>query len=101
MSGRSSSSPLPFLMYNPGHQILLMQNSQEELMELSFHGEDVFARAVISLIGVYYIFIIEYQHVAKGAYFFLQENILHDSLTRRPPLCYATRQDTLKLPKTN
>ena len=81
-------SSSPFLLYNLGQQILLMQNCQEEFMELSIHGEDVFTRAVISLIRIYYIFHLEYPVVAKRAYFFLQEHVLHDFLTKRS-LCYA------------
>ena len=77
--------------------MLLMQNSKEELMELSFHGEDVIARAVISLIGFYYIFHLKYPAVAKGAYLFLQEHVLHDFLAKRP-LRYAARLFELKIP---
>ena len=80
--------------------MLLMQNSKEEFMELSFHGEDVFARAVISLIGIYYMFHLEYPVVAKGAFLFLQEHVLHDFLTERP-LRYAARLFELKIPKSN
>lgn len=69
-------------------------------MELSVNGEDVLARAVISLIGIYYIFHLEYPAEAKGAYFFLQEHVLHDFLTKRP-LRYAARLSQLKIPKSN
>ncbi|CAH3016328.1 unnamed protein product [Porites evermanni] len=86
-------SSSPFLMVNPGKQVLLMQSNKESFMELS---ADSFAKAVVFLVGIYYIFHLEYPGPAKGAFMFLQEHILHDFLSKRP-LRYATRLAEMKL----
>lgn len=93
--GKAPSS-LPFLLYNPGERIFLMQNNQEEYMELDSPNEDVIARAVISLLGIYYVFHIDYPAPAKGAFLFLQEHLFHDFLQRRPTR-YAARLAEFKL----
>ena len=64
-----------------------MQSNKESFMELS---ADYFAKAVLFLVGIYYIFHLEYPGPRKGAFMFLQEHILHDFLSKRP-LRYATR----------
>lgn len=80
-------------MVNPGKQVLLMQSNKESFMELS---ADCLAKAVVFVVGIYYIFHLEYPGPAKGAFMFLQEHILHDFLPKRP-LRYATRLAEMKL----
>ena len=93
--GKAPSS-LPFLLYNPGERIFLMQNNQEEYMELDSPNKDVIARAVISLFGIYYVFHIDHPAPAKGAFLFLQEHLFRDFLQRRPTR-YAAKLAELKL----
>lgn len=64
-----------------------MQSNKESFMELS---ADCLAKAVVFLVGIYYIFHLQYPGPAKGAFMFLQEHILHDFLSKRPlKVCYA------------
>ena len=80
-------------MVNPGKQVVLMQRNKEGFKELS---ADCFAKAIVFLVGIYYIFHLEYPGPAKGAFMFLQEHILHDFLSKRP-LRYAMRLAEMKL----
>lgn len=69
-----------------------MQNNKEGYMGIS--DADGLARAVVCLVGIYYVYHMEYLGPTKGA---LQEHILNDFLTKRP-LRYVTWLADLQLP---
>ena len=87
-------SASPFLIVSPW-QVLLMGNNKDEFLEV-FDGDGL-ARAVISLVGIYYVFHLDYPGPAKGVFLFLQEHIFHHFLSKRP-LRYAARLAELQLP---
>ena len=64
-------------------------------MEISDAGG--LARAVVRLVGIYYVYHMEYPAPAKGAFICLHEHILHDFLTKRP-MRYVTWLAELQLP---
>lgn len=84
-SKERAPSASPFLMVSPGHQVLLMENNKDEFFEVL--DNDGLARAVICLVGIYYVFHLDYPGPAKGVFLFLQEHIFHHFLSKRPLTC--------------
>ena len=95
-SKERAPSASPFLMVSPGHQVLLMENNKDEFLEVL--DDDGLARAVICLVGIYYVFHLDYPGPAKGVFLLLQEHIFHYFLSKRP-LKYAARLAELELPR--
>ena len=94
-SKERAPSASPFLMVSPGHQVLLMENNKDEFLEVL--DNDGLARAVICLVGIYYVFHLDYPGPAKGVFLFLQEHIFHHFLSKRP-LSLLSRLAELELP---
>ena len=84
-------------MVSPGEsgQVLLMCNNKDEFLEVL--DKDTLARAVICLVGLYYVFYLDYPVPTKGVFLFLQEHIFQHFLSKMP-LRYSARLAELQLP---